>query len=722
MGTAAFFPSALYTTNADILNSSLTRGEWQQVAVEIESIEAELGTDPSGTAFLTVASRLNAIMTGQTLSATGHSSILSTAASHPFSAITGTVSTSQINTSLTYGGGWIGGTVTSTAGSIVATALTFTGTATIASGMVLTAFDTSGKVFWATAVGGGGGGGGATSYTALNPRAHAAEHHAGGTDALTLSSIAGSITANQHGSLSTAATHPFSALTGTFTAAQHGNLSGSTAAIHSGSAIVGTLTASAHGTIPTDFTGLHTFSQIDSSITAIQHGSLGTAATHPFSALTGTFTATQHGSLGTAATHPFSAITGTIAASQHGDLSGSTAAVHSGSALVGTITASAHGTIPTAFTGLHTFSQIDSSITAIQHGNLSGSTAAIHSGSAIVGTLTASAHGTIPTSFVGLHTFSQIDSSLTATQHGSLGTAATHPFSALTGTFTATQHGSLGTDATHPFSAITGTLGTAQLATGVTYHFGLIRIDSTAAPAANLVLTAINTSGDAAWKSVTGGGGGATAYTALDPRAHAAEHHAGGTDALTLSSISGSITATQHGSLGTAATHPFSALTGTFTATQHGSLGTAATHPFSAITGTLNTSQLATGVVYHFGLIRIDSTAAPAADLVLTAINTSGDAIWKAPPGAAGGATAYTLLNPRGHAAEHQAGGTDALTLSSISGILSSSQTSTTARYAALSLTFAQSTSTSGLLLYVNTAGELVFIASSGTTTVLARP
>jgi hypothetical protein len=51
--------------------------------------------------------------------------------------------------------------------------------------------------------------------------------------------------------------------------------------------------------------------------------------------------------------------------------------------------------------------------------------------------------------------------------------------------------------------------------------------------------------------NVTGGGGGGGA-----PSAHASTHQSGGSDALALGSIAGSLTLAQHGTLGTGDPHP----------------------------------------------------------------------------------------------------------------------------------------------------------------------
>jgi hypothetical protein len=90
---AALFPTSLYSTDATILNTSLSQTEWQQVAYEIAALEATLGTTPSGTA-TTVATFLTALSTGAGLTATGHGA-LGTAATHPFSGLTGTFTAVQ---------------------------------------------------------------------------------------------------------------------------------------------------------------------------------------------------------------------------------------------------------------------------------------------------------------------------------------------------------------------------------------------------------------------------------------------------------------------------------------------------------------------------------------------------------------------------------------------------------------------------------------------------
>jgi hypothetical protein len=89
----AQFPTSLFTTDATILNTSLSQTEWQNICYEVEAIEAELGTTPSGTA-TTVATFLTALSTGAGLTATGHGA-LGTAATHPFSGVTGTFTAAQ---------------------------------------------------------------------------------------------------------------------------------------------------------------------------------------------------------------------------------------------------------------------------------------------------------------------------------------------------------------------------------------------------------------------------------------------------------------------------------------------------------------------------------------------------------------------------------------------------------------------------------------------------
>jgi hypothetical protein len=90
---AALFPTSLYTASAPTLDPTLTQTEWNQIVYEVEALEAELGTTPSGTA-LTVATFLTALSTGAGLTATGHGA-LGTAATHPFSGLSGTFTAAQ---------------------------------------------------------------------------------------------------------------------------------------------------------------------------------------------------------------------------------------------------------------------------------------------------------------------------------------------------------------------------------------------------------------------------------------------------------------------------------------------------------------------------------------------------------------------------------------------------------------------------------------------------
>jgi hypothetical protein len=121
----AQFPTALYSSDTTILNETLTQTEWSQVVYEVEAIEAELGPTPSGTA-LTVATFLTALSTGAGLTATGHGA-LGTAATHPFSGLTGTFTAAQhgaLGTAATHPFSGLTGTFTAAQHGALTTAAT----------------------------------------------------------------------------------------------------------------------------------------------------------------------------------------------------------------------------------------------------------------------------------------------------------------------------------------------------------------------------------------------------------------------------------------------------------------------------------------------------------------------------------------------------------------------------------------------------------------------